>query len=222
MSWILFCLFFNHDLIWLLKNRTWCTPALPKRGQDTRRRGWCRVPTPISWTSSALVRAAVGIFFFSISADAITFVWLIFFFNDSPGCYRIATIFSHAQTVVPCTGCSLILCQPRGGKCRLTEGEMESHSWKLKGEVFMWFRSLKWVIHMDYFPQGVPSEESTPKQTCPKVKGSTAVPGSERRTPWFWNVGYPTKINLNPYRASHVLRLDPVCISDWYKALKDV
>ncbi|XP_037326658.2 small ribosomal subunit protein eS27-like [Pungitius pungitius] len=38
------------------------------------------------------------------------------------GCYTITTIFSHAQTVVPCAGCSLILCQPAGGKCRLTEG----------------------------------------------------------------------------------------------------
>ncbi|XP_034738540.1 40S ribosomal protein S27-like [Etheostoma cragini] len=38
------------------------------------------------------------------------------------GCYRINTIFSHAQTVVPCAGCSIILCQPAGGKCRLTEG----------------------------------------------------------------------------------------------------
>ncbi|KAG7513614.1 40S ribosomal protein S27-like [Solea senegalensis] len=38
------------------------------------------------------------------------------------GCYRITTIFSHAQTVVPCSGCSLILCQPRGGKCKLTAG----------------------------------------------------------------------------------------------------
>uniref|UniRef100_A0A8P4K290 40S ribosomal protein S27 n=1 Tax=Dicentrarchus labrax TaxID=13489 RepID=A0A8P4K290_DICLA len=37
------------------------------------------------------------------------------------GCYRITTIFSHSQTVVPCAGCSLVLCQPRGGKCRLTE-----------------------------------------------------------------------------------------------------
>ncbi|KAJ4943563.1 hypothetical protein JOQ06_006063 [Pogonophryne albipinna] len=37
------------------------------------------------------------------------------------GCYKITTIFSHAQTVVPCGGCSLILCQPAGGKCRLTE-----------------------------------------------------------------------------------------------------
>ncbi|CAJ1060501.1 S ribosomal protein S27-like [Xyrichtys novacula] len=36
------------------------------------------------------------------------------------GCYKITTIFSHAQTAVPCGGCSLILCQPGGGKCRLT------------------------------------------------------------------------------------------------------
>uniref|UniRef100_A0A674BUH4 40S ribosomal protein S27 n=1 Tax=Salmo trutta TaxID=8032 RepID=A0A674BUH4_SALTR len=40
-----------------------------------------------------------------------------------PGCYRITTVFSHAQRVVPCGGCSFILCQPRGGKCRLTEGK---------------------------------------------------------------------------------------------------
>ncbi|XP_058870180.1 small ribosomal subunit protein eS27-like isoform X1 [Acipenser ruthenus] len=39
-----------------------------------------------------------------------------------PGCYRITTVFSHAQRVVPCGGCSYVLCQPKGGKCRLTEG----------------------------------------------------------------------------------------------------
>lgn len=39
-----------------------------------------------------------------------------------PGCYVISTIFSHAQTPVPCTGCSTILCTPTGGKARLTEG----------------------------------------------------------------------------------------------------
>ncbi|KAG7283706.1 hypothetical protein CRUP_020479 [Coryphaenoides rupestris] len=27
-----------------------------------------------------------------------------------PGCYRISTIFSHAQVVVPCGGCSRVLC----------------------------------------------------------------------------------------------------------------
>jgi len=39
-----------------------------------------------------------------------------------PGCFQISTVFSHAQTVVMCGACSSILCQPTGGKCRLTEG----------------------------------------------------------------------------------------------------
>lgn len=34
----------------------------------------------------------------------------------------MTTIFSHAQTVVLCAGCSTVLCQPTGGACRLTEG----------------------------------------------------------------------------------------------------
>ena len=39
-----------------------------------------------------------------------------------PGCYKITTVFSHAQTVVLCVGCSTVLCQPTGRKARLTEG----------------------------------------------------------------------------------------------------
>merc|ERR1711862_356890 len=39
-----------------------------------------------------------------------------------PGCFTITTVFSHAQTVVVCQGCSQVLCQPTGGKARLTEG----------------------------------------------------------------------------------------------------
>merc|ERR1711892_459300 len=39
-----------------------------------------------------------------------------------PGCYHITTVFSHAQTVVVCAGCSSVLCQPTGGRTRLTEG----------------------------------------------------------------------------------------------------
>ncbi|XP_075209716.1 LOW QUALITY PROTEIN: 40S ribosomal protein S27 [Chanos chanos] len=31
-----------------------------------------------------------------------------------PGCYKITTVFSHAQTVVLCVGCSTVLCQPTG------------------------------------------------------------------------------------------------------------
>ena len=40
------------------------------------------------------------------------------------GCYKITTVFSHAQTVVLCVGCSTVLCQPTGGKARLTEGKI--------------------------------------------------------------------------------------------------
>uniref|UniRef100_A0AAQ4QQD1 40S ribosomal protein S27 n=1 Tax=Gasterosteus aculeatus aculeatus TaxID=481459 RepID=A0AAQ4QQD1_GASAC len=42
-----------------------------------------------------------------------------------PGCYKITTVFSHAQTVVLCVGCSTVLCQPTGGKARLTEGQYQ-------------------------------------------------------------------------------------------------
>uniref|UniRef100_A0A7N9ASA5 40S ribosomal protein S27 n=1 Tax=Mastacembelus armatus TaxID=205130 RepID=A0A7N9ASA5_9TELE len=44
-----------------------------------------------------------------------------------PGCYKITTVFSHAQTVVLCVGCSTVLCQPTGGKARLTEGTLHHH-----------------------------------------------------------------------------------------------
>lgn len=39
-----------------------------------------------------------------------------------PGCFVIHTVFSHATTVVVCPGCNVMLCQPTGGMCRLTEG----------------------------------------------------------------------------------------------------
>ncbi|KAB0366412.1 small ribosomal subunit protein eS27-like [Muntiacus reevesi] len=45
-----------------------------------------------------------------------------------PGCYKITTVFSHAQTVVLCVGCSTVLCHPTGEKARLTEGW--SFRWK--------------------------------------------------------------------------------------------
>ncbi|XP_060270661.1 small ribosomal subunit protein eS27 isoform X1 [Ovis aries] len=58
-----------------------------------------------------------------------------------PGCYKITTVFSHAQTVVLCVGCSTVLCQPTGGKARLTEG-------KWFNVIFMlfFFTSTKCVI----------------------------------------------------------------------------
>ncbi|CAM6016231.1 unnamed protein product [Sphagnum balticum] len=46
------------------------------------------------------------------------------FFMDvkCQGCFTITTVFSHSQTVVVCGSCSTVLCQPTGGKARLTEG----------------------------------------------------------------------------------------------------
>uniref|UniRef100_A0A8C5F5C3 40S ribosomal protein S27 n=1 Tax=Gadus morhua TaxID=8049 RepID=A0A8C5F5C3_GADMO len=48
-----------------------------------------------------------------------------------PGCYKITTVFSHAQTVVLCVGCSTVLCQPTGGKARLTEGILNGVQYRL-------------------------------------------------------------------------------------------
>ncbi|XP_005399045.1 PREDICTED: 40S ribosomal protein S27-like [Chinchilla lanigera] len=38
------------------------------------------------------------------------------------GCYKITTVFSHAQTVVLCVGFSTVLCQLTRRKARHTEG----------------------------------------------------------------------------------------------------
>lgn len=52
--------------------------------------------------------------------------WIINHCGCFAGCYKITTVFSHAQTVVLCVGCSTVLCQPTGGKARLTEGQYSS------------------------------------------------------------------------------------------------
>uniref|UniRef100_A0A9I9CKK1 40S ribosomal protein S27 n=1 Tax=Cucumis melo TaxID=3656 RepID=A0A9I9CKK1_CUCME len=46
------------------------------------------------------------------------------FFMDvkCQGCFNITTVFSHSQTVVVCGNCQTVLCQPTGGRARLTEG----------------------------------------------------------------------------------------------------
>jgi len=46
------------------------------------------------------------------------------FFMDvkCPGCFKIKTIFSHANSVVICAGCNTIMSSPTGGKARLTSG----------------------------------------------------------------------------------------------------
>ncbi|XP_034289263.1 small ribosomal subunit protein eS27-like [Pantherophis guttatus] len=57
-----------------------------------------------------------------------------------PSCYKITNVFNHAQTVVLCVGCSTVLCQPTGGKGRLTEGcsgESNIKQWTL-GTGWVW------------------------------------------------------------------------------------
>ncbi|XP_004289542.1 PREDICTED: 40S ribosomal protein S27-2-like [Fragaria vesca subsp. vesca] len=44
-----------------------------------------------------------------------------FMFYSCTGCFNITTVFSHSQTVV-CGNCQTVLCQPTGGRARLTEG----------------------------------------------------------------------------------------------------
>ncbi|KAI8377451.1 ribosomal protein S27-domain-containing protein [Radiomyces spectabilis] len=54
-----------------------------------------------------------------------------------PGCLNISTVFSHAQTVVLCSSCGTVLCQPTGGRARLTEGK-----YKYEGMIFSMAISL--------------------------------------------------------------------------------
>ncbi|XP_032955037.1 40S ribosomal protein S27-like [Rhinolophus ferrumequinum] len=39
-----------------------------------------------------------------------------------PGCYKVTTIFSQAQMVDLCVGCSMVLCQPTEEKQGLQKG----------------------------------------------------------------------------------------------------
>lgn len=69
-----------------------------------------------------------------------------------PGCYKITTVFSHAQGSVVCAGCSTILCQSTGGRAKLTEG-IDDH-----------FFTFCFEIKSLYFLQDAPSEGSHTKQ----------------------------------------------------------
>ncbi|XP_062943825.1 small ribosomal subunit protein eS27-like [Cynocephalus volans] len=46
------------------------------------------------------------------------------YFTDvkCPECYKITTVFSHAQMAALSVGRATVLCQPTGEKARLTEG----------------------------------------------------------------------------------------------------
>lgn len=66
------------------------------------------------------------------------------------GCYKITTVFSHAQTVVLCVGCSTVLCQPTGGKARLTEGTQCLHVEETFLSIF-WCYSRKRNSSLTYY-----------------------------------------------------------------------
>lgn len=54
------------------------------------------------------------------------------------------TVFSHSQTVVVCGNCQTVLCQPTGGRARLTEGcsFRRKGDWRC-GSLFL-FTGMKW------------------------------------------------------------------------------
>lgn len=64
-----------------------------------------------------------------------------------PGCYKITTVFSHAQGVVVCAGCSTILCQPTGGRAKLTEGRFHKKHVKMIKYIYTWTRSDEQYAH---------------------------------------------------------------------------
>ena len=66
-----------------------------------------------------------GMWFLTVTIFSKTLIFstLIILCISFLGCYKITTVFSHAQTVVLCVSCSTVLCQPTGGKARLTEGK---------------------------------------------------------------------------------------------------
>ncbi|PPR92792.1 hypothetical protein GOBAR_AA27880 [Gossypium barbadense] len=77
------------------------------------------------------------------------------FFMDvkCQGCFNITTVFSHSQTVVVCGNCQTVLCQPTGGRARLTEGcsfrkkafTAVSALWSLSGRLCEYAFVVKYV-----------------------------------------------------------------------------
>ena len=101
------------------------TPAMNIKPSSTNLNVLCNHPTHILWTSSAQV---------CLQLDSVKCVMHLRsycscftrFSSFFPGCFAITTVFSHAQTVVVCPSCTSVLCQPTGGKARLTEGALPS------------------------------------------------------------------------------------------------
>lgn len=96
-----------------LSPSTSSTPRPSTRKSSTSSSALCRAPTHTSWMSSAQVRRHRP----QRSSPETDLDRL-----SVTGCFAITTVFSHADTVVICGSCTTVLCQPTGGKARLTEG----------------------------------------------------------------------------------------------------
>lgn len=114
----------NQQIIWIviysysILNYSWpsifLTPLLNPRSALTSSRDSCNLPTPTLWMLSVLVRSHWSL------EKGFRLINEIFLYL---GCLNISTVFSHAQTVVLCSSCGTVLCQPTGGRARLTEGK---------------------------------------------------------------------------------------------------
>lgn len=91
--------------------RTFSTRLQRRRKENTSSKGWFRAQTASSWTWNV-----------QVSMDILNRASRGSILDYFAGCYKITTVFSHAQTVVLCVSCSTVLAQPTGGRARLTEG----------------------------------------------------------------------------------------------------
>ena len=119
------------------------------------------------------------------------------------GCFSISTVFSHAQTVVICSSCSSVLCQPTGGRARLTEGKhcifpginfvfnalrqgahtvgRIEHSLPCTHTTFVYTAACTLDTHSDCLP-AIPSIKiSPPSETRPNLRMETCVRASRQR-----------------------------------------
>ena len=98
----------------------------------------------------ALVRSCLGLFplcahahvsFFQISYYSLAlFLSVNVYLSTCAGCFKISYVFSHAQSVVLCKGCSNVLCQPTGGRARLTDGECRGYKLPGAHKLLFWVK----------------------------------------------------------------------------------
>lgn len=123
-----FLTFVPHVVCSLL--RTYLTRLLRRRRENTSLKGSFRVRIVSSWMWNVQVSRwhskwsplEFYAWFKCLGhhAHKCLWKWMILHYV---GCYKITTVFSHAQTVVLCVSCSTVLAQPTGGRARLTEGK---------------------------------------------------------------------------------------------------